>query len=157
MRFLINNWRWGDVPFYIRTGKRLPTRLTEVVIHFKKTPHHLFTQEFPIGKEGNQLIIRIKTDEGILLKFGMKVPGSGYDIRTVDMDFHYKDIGDAELPDAYERLLLDCILGDATLYARADAVEACWEFITPIINAWQKKPAIYSTTARKIGAIHLTT
>jgi glucose-6-phosphate 1-dehydrogenase len=142
MRFLIDNWRWGDVPFYVRTGKRLHTRVTEVVIHFKKTPHHLFTREFPIGTEDNQLIIRIQPDEGIMLKFGMKVPGSGYDIRTVDMDFHYKDIGDAELPDAYERLLLDCILGDATLYARADAVEACWEFITPIINAWQNNPNI---------------
>jgi glucose-6-phosphate 1-dehydrogenase len=113
----------------------LPTRVTEVVIHFKRTPHHLFTREFPIGTEDNQLIIRIQPDEGIMLKFGMKVPGSGYDIRTVDMDFHYKDIGDAELPDAYERLLLDCILGDATLYAR-------WEFITLIINAWQNNPNI---------------
>jgi glucose-6-phosphate 1-dehydrogenase len=142
MKFLIDNWRWGDVSFYIRTGKRLPTRATEVVIHFKKTPHHLFMREFPIGKDDNQLIIRIQPDEGIMLKFGMKVPGSGYDIRTVNMDFHYKDIGDAELPDAYERLLIDCILGDATLYARADAVEACWEFMMPIIIAWQDNPDI---------------
>jgi glucose-6-phosphate 1-dehydrogenase len=142
MKFLIDNWRWGDVPFYIRTGKRLPTRATEVAIHFKKTPHHLFMREFQIGQDDNQLIIRIQPDEGIMLKFGMKVPGSGYDIRTVDMDFHYKDIGDTELPDAYERLLIDCILGDATLYARADAVEACWEFMMPIITAWRDNPDI---------------
>ncbi len=81
------------------------------------------------------MIIRIQPDEGILPKFGMKMPGAGFNIRSVNMDFHYKDLGESELPDAYERLLLDCTHGDATLYARADAVEACWAFITLILEA----------------------
>ncbi len=82
-------------------------------------------------------MIRIQPNEGILLQFGMKVPGAGFKIRNVEMDFHYKDLADVEIPEAYERLLLDCMNGDATLYARADAVEACWEFITPILTAWK--------------------
>ncbi|NOZ61375.1 MAG: glucose-6-phosphate dehydrogenase [Calditrichaeota bacterium] len=143
MKFFIDNWRWGDVPFYIRTGKRLPDRVSEVVIHFKKTPHFLFQSQRSHENGDNFLIIRIQPDEGIVLRFGMKVPGAGFKIKTVDMDFHYSDLGgDTKLPDAYERLLLDCMLGDATLYARADAVDACWEFIMPILRAWQKNPDI---------------
>ncbi len=142
MKFFIDNWRWGGVPFYIRTGKRLPTRVTEVVIHFKRTPHHLFAREDQDGISYNQLIIRIQPDEGILLKFGMKAPGSSFQIKTVDMDFHYSDLGDAHLPSAYEHLLLDCMQGDATLYARSDAVEATWEFVDPILKAWENHPEI---------------
>jgi glucose-6-phosphate 1-dehydrogenase len=142
LKLHIDNWRWGGVPFYIRTGKRLPTRVTEVAIHFKKTPHSLFTREFKKGVSDNQLIIRIQPDEGILLRFVMKSPGAGFNIRNVNMDFHYKELGESEIPDAYERLLLDCILGDASLYARADGVEACWAFITPILQAWQENPDI---------------
>lgn len=140
MKFFIDNWRWGGVPFFIRTGKRMPTRVTEIVIHFKKTPHQIFRSQYTSYSAGNQLIIRIQPDEGILLKFGMKKPGAGFDIREVNMDFHYSDLADVYLPDAYERLLLDCMLGDATLYARSDAVEACWKFVTPILHAWQKNP-----------------
>ncbi len=142
LKLFIDNWRWGDVPFFIRTGKRLPTRLTEVAIHFKKTPHRLFRHQVSNQDGDNQLIIRIQPDEGILLRFGMKTPGAGFQIKPVDMDFHYKDLGDIEIPEAYERLLLDCIQGDATLYARADAVEACWTFITPILQAWRDNPDI---------------
>jgi len=142
MKLYIDNWRWGGAPFYIRTGKRLPTRITEVAIHFKKTPHCLFTRETSSKVSDNQLIIRIQPDEGILLKFGMKLPGAGFQIKTVSMDFHYSDLAETPVPDAYERLLLDCILGDASLYARADAVEACWAFITPILEAWQHDPDI---------------
>ena len=140
MRVHIDNWRWGGVPFYIRTGKRLPTRITEVAIHFNKTPHRLFRQHMPELHGDNQLIIRIQPNEGILLRFGMKQPGAGFHITSVDMDFHYKDLGDIDVPDAYERLLLDCVQGDATLYARADAVESCWAFVTPILDAWEQDP-----------------
>ncbi len=140
LKFFIDNWRWGGVPFYIRTGKRLPTRVTEVVIHFKKTPHKLFTSQYTSYTEDNKLLIRIQPDEGILLKFGMKLPGTGFQIKEVGMDFHYSELADIYLPDAYERLLLDCMLGDATLYARADAVETCWKFVTPILEAWNDNP-----------------
>ena len=142
IKLFIDNWRWGGIPFFIRTGKRLPIRITEVAIHFNKTPHHLFTQEFQSIANDNLLIIRIQPNEGLLLRFGMKTPGAGFQIQSVDMDFHYKDLINIELPDAYERLLLDCMQGDATLYARSDAVEACWHFITPILDAWQNNPSI---------------
>jgi glucose-6-phosphate 1-dehydrogenase len=137
MKFYVDNWRWGGVPFFVRTGKRLPTRVTEAVIHFKRTPQALFSHGQSGGAAANQLIIRIQPDEGILLKFGMKQPGEGFQIRNVEMDFHYADLGETMLPEAYERLLLDCLLGDATLYARADSVEACWAFLTPILDSWK--------------------
>jgi glucose-6-phosphate 1-dehydrogenase len=135
MKFFINNWRWGGVPFYIRTGKRLPTKVTEIVIHFKPTPHFLFHID-DINKAVNQLIIRIQPDEGILLKFGMKEPGAGFSVKNVNMDFHYSDLADIRLPSAYERLLSDAMLGDSTLYSRDDTVETAWKFLEPIQNAW---------------------
>ncbi|MFV0377857.1 MAG: glucose-6-phosphate dehydrogenase [Mangrovibacterium sp.] len=142
MKFFIDNWRWSGVPFYIRTGKKLPTRVTEVVIHFKKTPHRLFATQNGYEQAANQLVIRIQPDEGILLKFGMKVPGAGFNVQTVNMDFHYDQLRDVHLPSAYERLLLDCMQGDATLYSRGDAVVKAWEFVQPILNAWQNNPDI---------------
>jgi glucose-6-phosphate 1-dehydrogenase len=140
VRFFIDNWRWAGVPFYIRTGKKLPTRVTEIVIHFKTVPHHLFGSSS--NSVNNQLIIRIQPDEGILLKFGMKTPGAGFDVQTVNMDFHYSELINTKVPSAYERLLLDCMQGDATLYARGDAVEQAWHFVQPIINAWETNPEI---------------
>jgi glucose-6-phosphate 1-dehydrogenase len=140
VKFFIENWRWGGVPFYIRTGKRLPTKVTEIVVHFKPTPHRLF-QENGLGVNNNQLIIRIQPDEGILLKFGMKLPGAGFNVKTVNMDFHYSDLSDVHLPSAYERLIYDAMMGDSTLYARADAVEAAWRFVAPIQKAWAEDPA----------------
>lgn len=140
MKLFIDNWRWGDIPFFIRTGKRMPERVTEVVIHFRKTPHVLFKDSQVCDAGCNQLVIRIQPDEGILLKFGMKTPGSGFRIKNVSMDFHYSDLADSPIPEAYERLLLDCMLGDATLYARADAVEACWAFVTPLLDEWRNNP-----------------
>ncbi len=137
MKCYIDNWRWGGVPFYIRTGKRLPTRITEVAIHFKKTPHLLFTRDYPTRYNDNQLFIRIQPDEGILLRFGLKMPSAGFNIKSVNMDFHYKDLGEIEFPEPYEQLLLDGIQGDATLFARADAVETCWGFVNPILEAWR--------------------
>jgi glucose-6-phosphate 1-dehydrogenase len=142
MKFFIDNWRWGGVPFYIRTGKKLPARVTEIVIHFKQVPHHLFSKNGNLGPEYNQLVIRIQPDEGILLKFKMKTPGAGFQTQTVNMDFHYSDLAEVRLPSAYERLLLDAMQGDATLYSRGDAVEEAWSFVQPILNAWKNNPDI---------------
>jgi len=141
LKFYIDNWRWGGVPFYIRTGKRLPTRVTEAVIHFKPTPHYLFSEKG--GCDGcNQLIIRIQPDEGILLKFGMKIPGAGFNVKNVNMDFHYSDLAADRIPDAYERLLYDCMNGDSTLYTRSDAVLAAWRFLDPVLQAWKNDPSV---------------
>ncbi len=140
VKFFINNWRWGGVPFFIRTGKRLPTRVTEVVIHFKSTPHHLFQREDKFA--GNQLILRIQPDEGILLKFDMKEPGAGFNVKNAAMDFHYSDLANVRVPSAYERLLHDVMLGDSTLFSRDDEVETTWKFIEPIQKAWSNTPCI---------------
>jgi glucose-6-phosphate 1-dehydrogenase len=142
MRFFINNWRWAGVPFYIRTGKKLPTRVTEVVVHFRHVPHHLFNAFPGYQPVENQLIIRIQPDEGILLKLGLKIPGAGFHLQTVNMDFHYSRLDSKNLPSAYERLLLDCMHGDATLYTRGDAVEEAWKFVQPVLNAWDINPEI---------------
>lgn len=141
LRFHIDNWRWGGVPFYIRTGKRLPTRVTEAVIHFKQTPHSLFSVKS--NCDGcNQLIIRIQPDEGILIKFGMKIPGAGFKVKNVNMDFHYSDFAVERIPDAYERLIYDCMNGDSTLYTRSDAVLAAWKFLDPVIEAWKNDHSV---------------
>ncbi len=131
LRCEIDNWRWAGVPFYVRTGKRLPTRVTEVVIHFKTTPHPVFSVNAP----ENKLIIRIQPDEGISMRFGLKKPGAGFEAKEVSMDFRYSDLSSASnLLSAYERLLLDAMKGDATLFARTDAVHACWKFVQPILD-----------------------
>lgn len=137
LKFYIDNWRWAGVPFYIRTGKRMPTRVTEVVIHFKPNHHHLFSSQTHLANPQNTLVLRIQPNEGILLKFAMKIPGAGYNTEQVNMDFHYDDLSNVYVPDAYERLILDCMQGDATLYARGDSTEAAWEFIDPILRAWE--------------------
>ena len=136
LKFYIDNWRWGGVPFYIRTGKRLPTRVTEVVIHFKPTPHFLFSQN-DVCQSCNQMVIRIQPDEGILLKFGMKTPGAGFDVQNVNMDFHYSDLSVQRIPSAYERLLYDTMKGDSTLFARTEEVLEAWKFLTPVIDSWK--------------------
>lgn len=141
LKIYVDNWRWGGVPFYIRTGKRLPTKVTEVVIHFKPTPHYLFSNR-DMNNSCNQLVLRIQPDEGVLFKVGMKVPGQGYDIQNVNMDFHYSELSNTYLPTAYERLLHDCMIGDSTLYQRVDAVEAAWKFVDPILNAWKSDDKI---------------
>jgi glucose-6-phosphate 1-dehydrogenase len=136
LKFYVDNWRWGGVPFYIRTGKRLPTRVTEVVIHFKPTPHFLFAQN-DVCRSCNQLIIRIQPDEGILIKFGMKTPGEGFEVQTVNMDFHYSDLSNQRIPPAYERLIHDTMKGDATLFARTEEVLEAWKFLTPVMECWK--------------------
>ena len=153
MACYIDNWRWSGVPFYIRTGKRLPTQVTEIVIHFKANPHRIFAQKDGLTDAGNQLIIRIQPDEGLLLKIGMKVPGAGFQVDKVGLDFHYSSLTDHYIPQAYERLLCDCIQGDSTLFQRNDAVEATWKFVQPIINAFAnpRKNPIYGYAAGTWG------
>jgi glucose-6-phosphate 1-dehydrogenase len=138
-RFEVDNWRWSGVPFYLRHGKRLPKRATEIAIQFRDVPHRLFA-EADTDPEPNLLAIRIQPDEGILLRFGSKVPGLGFDIRTVTMDFTYGSSFAVDAPDAYETLLLDAMLGDASLFTRADEVEAAWSIATPILDAWLDAP-----------------
>ena len=130
LRCEIENWRWAGVPFYVRTGKRLPARVTEIVIHFKTTPHPVFSQNAP----ENKLIIRIQPDEAISMRFGLKKPGAGFKAKEVSMDFRYADLAGAQVLTAYERLLLDAMKGDATLFARTDAVHAAWKFVQPILD-----------------------
>lgn len=138
MKAYIDNWRWGGVPFYIYTGKRLDENKSEIVIHFKSTPQQLFVGQCS-GGSCNKLTLRIQPDESISLKFGLKLPGTGFQVKQVSMDFRYASLSENYLPDAYERLLLDAMLGDATLYARSDALEASWRFIDPIICHWEKE------------------
>ena len=141
MKVFVDNWRWGDVPFYIRTGKRLPERVTEVVIYLKPAPLQLFKQA-NISQSANKITLRINPDAGIAVDFGMKIPGAGYKVQNVNMDFHYSDLAQTKIPEAYERLLLDCMIGDSTLYARADAVRASWKFVDPILKVWKDNPDV---------------
>ena len=141
MKVYVDNWRWGDIPFYIRTGKCLPERVTEVVIHLKPAPHQLFKQRC-MAQSTNMIILRISPDAGVAVDFGMKIPGAGYKVQNVNMAFHYSDLADHKISEAYERLLLDCMIGDSTLYARADAVKASWKFVDPILNEWKNNPEV---------------
>ncbi|MCT8562215.1 glucose-6-phosphate dehydrogenase [Glaesserella parasuis] len=147
VRCQIDNWRWAGVPFYVRTGKRLPARVTEVVIHFKITPHPVFSQNAP----DNKLIIRIQPDEGISMSFDLKKPGAGFEAKEVSMDFRYADLASPSLLTAYERLLLDAMKGDATLFARTDAVHACWKFVQPILDYKAERGRIYEYEAGTWG------
>ena len=140
MKLGISNWRWGGVPFYIRTGKQMPTKVSEIIVHFKPTPYPLFNCAGQTCPMANKLIIRIQPNEGIVLKFGMKVPGKGFEVEQVSMDFSYSSLGKLFIEDAYARLIEDCILGDPTLFTRSDAVEASWRFFTPVLNFWKEHP-----------------
>lgn len=142
LKFYIDNWRWAGVPFYIRTGKRLPTKVTEVVITFKTPPHTLFQKHEQVTHLHNQIVMRIQPDEGLLLKFGMKVPGSGFNVKTTGMDFHYSDLAEEKVPEAYERLLLDVMKGDPTLYTHGDSVIEVWKFLKPIQDVWANDPNV---------------
>ena len=140
MKLYLDNWRWAGVPFYLRAGKRLSKRITEIAIQFKQAPLRLFERASPDGIEPNLLLLRIQPDEGISLRFGAKLPGPAVHVRPVNMDFRYATSFGIASASAYERLLLDCMLGDATLFARNDAVEAAWSAVTPILQAWSKGP-----------------
>ncbi len=144
VRLQIDNWRWARTPFFLRSGKRLPRRVTEVAIHFKQPPHVLFEGGKPMLP--NVLLLRIQPDEGVALRFGAKVPGPDVRIRDVRMDFRYGTAFGGETADAYERLLLDAMLGDGTLFARADEVEEAWRIVDSIVAGWKqsrRRPAEY--------------
>jgi glucose-6-phosphate 1-dehydrogenase len=137
LQAFIDNWRWAGVPFFMRTGKRLPTRASEITIHMKDVPPILFNASK--GLKPNILVIRIQPDEGFALEISSKMPGPRVDVRPVDMDFDYSRVFGATSPEAYERLLLDVMIGDATLFMRRDAVEASWRWITPILDRWEQE------------------
>ncbi|RAQ94920.1 glucose-6-phosphate dehydrogenase [Thermogemmatispora tikiterensis] len=141
LKLFIENWRWADVPFYIRTGKRLPKRSTEVTIQFKRVPHLLYKPSEARELIPNRLTVRIQPEEGITLKFGAKVPGAAQRLKSVDMTFSYATAFQTEPPDAYERLIADCMLGDSTLFIRRDEIETAWRIIDSITTAWQQMPA----------------
>lgn len=138
LKLYIDNWRWAGVPFYLRTGKRLPKRLTEIAIEFNLPPLLLFGRQGVNQMEPNSLVFHIQPDEGISLKFESKIPGQDNRIRPVNMDFRYTSSFGEPAPEAYERLLLDAMLGDPMLFTRYDEVEAQWALITPILEAWRQ-------------------
>jgi glucose-6-phosphate 1-dehydrogenase len=136
LKLFIDNWRWADVPFYIRTGKRLPKRMTQVVVQFKRAPFVLFRKTAVDHLEPNRLVLHLQPEEGISLSFGAKFPGPVVRLGAVDMAFNYADHFRATPQTGYERLLYDCMLGDATLFQRTDMVEASWKIVAPIQNVW---------------------
>jgi glucose-6-phosphate 1-dehydrogenase len=138
-RLNIDDWRWSGVPFYVRTGKRLPKRATEIAIQFRAVPHHLF-KDTAAEPDANLLAIRIQPDEGIMLRFGAKVPGLGLDVRSVTMDFTYGSAFSVDSPEAYETLILDALQGDQSLFTRADEVEEAWSLVDPIVDSWAQSP-----------------
>jgi glucose-6-phosphate 1-dehydrogenase len=138
MQLRVDNWRWAGVPFYIRTGKRLPKRVTEVAMQFKDVPHLPFAASQAAGLDPDLLVLRIQPDEGITLRFGAKVPGQAFRVRSVSMDFFYGAAFLEEAPDAYERLLLDALVGDPTLFIRSDEVQQAWRIVDPVLTAWEE-------------------
>ena len=141
LKLTLDNWRWADVPFYVRTGKRMPQKQSTIIVEFKRAPFVLFRE---IGVERlrtNRIVIHIQPDEGITLHFGAKIPGPIVNVGPVDMDFNYSDYFGEQLATGYERLLYDCMIGDATLFQRADMVEAAWCIVTPILDVWSAIPA----------------
>ena len=141
MQLHVDNWRWAGVPFFVRTGKRLPKRVTEVAMTFKRVPHLPFVSSLARDLEPNSLVLRIQPDEGVTMDFGAKVPGPEFRVRTVSMDFSYGAAFLEESPDAYERLMLDAMVGDPTLFIRDDEVEQAWKIVTPIQEAWESGQA----------------
>jgi len=140
VRFMVDNWRWQGVPFHLRSGKRLPRRVSEIAIQFRRPPHLMFPRG--AGELAPNLIaIRVQPDEGISLRFETKVPGIGLEMKPVEMDFSYREAFSGPEHSAYETLLVDCMTGDATLFARRDEVETAWAVIDPIIEAWESRPA----------------
>jgi glucose-6-phosphate 1-dehydrogenase len=137
-KLFVDNWRWADTPFYIRAGKRLARRETTIAIEFKRAPHPPFEETDPESLKPNVLVVHIQPDEGVSLEFAAKVPGQGITLRTVHMDFLYGGTFRMGIPEAYERLILDCLLGDATLFTRADEVEEQWSLVDAIVGFWKR-------------------
>jgi glucose-6-phosphate 1-dehydrogenase len=151
LKVFVDNWRWAGVPFYIRAGKRLPKKATEIAIQFRSTPHTLFARGETRGLEPNVLVLRIQPEEGISLKIGAKVPGSGFEVSSVNMDLLYGTAFLEEAPDAYQRLLLDLMLGDPTLFIRADEAEGAWGILQPVMRAWSESEEIPTYPAGSWG------
>ena len=142
LRLFVDNWRWQDVPFYLRTGKRLPIRVSEVFIQFKPVPHRSFPASAVADWRPNRLALRIQPDEGILLRFQAKQPGPEITLDPVKMRFYYKDAFNVQQPEGYETLLLDVFRGDQTLFMRADQISTSWAAITPVLEAWERHAPI---------------
>ncbi|MDQ4133419.1 MAG: glucose-6-phosphate dehydrogenase, partial [Actinomycetota bacterium] len=138
MRLKVDNWRWAGVPIYVRTGKYLPKRVTEVAMEFNPVPHLPFAANQTEQLDPNALVLRIQPDEGITLRFGAKVPGQMFEVRSVSMDFFYGAAFLEETPEAYERLLLDALVGDPTLFIRSDEVAQAWRIVDPVLTAFEE-------------------
>jgi glucose-6-phosphate 1-dehydrogenase len=138
LRLYVSNWRWAGVPFYLRTGKRLARKLTEIAVTLKPVPHLAFQSSGSVGPQANQIILTVQPDEGVSVSLGAKIPGPRMRIRPVNMEFHYGTSFVSESPEAYERLILDAMRGDATLFTRNDEIEALWGIIDPILTAWHE-------------------
>ena len=138
MRLKVDNWRWAGVPIYVRTGKYLPKRVTEVAMEFNRVPHLPFAADQAEGLDPDALVLRVQPDEGITLRFGAKVPGQTFRVRSVSMDFFYGAAFLEETPEAYERLLLDALLGDQTLFIRSDEVAQAWRIVDPVLEAFEE-------------------
>lgn len=147
MKLSIENWRWADVPFYIRTGKRLPEKHTSITVQFKSAPFKLFRGTTVERLRSNRIEIHIQPDEGITLHFGAKIPGPLMKVGAVDMDFNYCEHFHTQMATGYERLLFDCMMGDATLFQRADMVEAGWSIVSPVLRSWSRSHAAISKYA----------
>jgi glucose-6-phosphate 1-dehydrogenase len=139
VRLQVDNWRWAGVPFYIRTGKSLARKVTEIVVTLKPVPHLAFQQSGSLGVHPNQLILAVQPNEGVSMSLMAKIPGSRMRVRPVNMEFLYGTSFLSQSPEAYERLILDTMRGDATLFARDDEVEAAWRIVDPILEAWEKE------------------
>ena len=151
-KLFVENWRWADTPFYVRAGKRLPRRETTIAIQFTRPPHPPFEETASEGLQPNVLVVHVQPDEGISLAIGAKVPGQGLTLRTVTMDFLYGGSFRSDVPEAYERLILDCLLGDATLFTRADEVDEQWALTDAIHSAWARgRPAFPNYAAGSWG------
>jgi glucose-6-phosphate 1-dehydrogenase len=140
LRLEVENWRWAGVPFYLRTGKRLARKVTEIAVTLKPVPHLAFSQDGSLGVRPNQLILTLQPNEGVSLQFGAKIPGSRMRIRPVNMEFLYGTSFLSQSPEAYERLIMDAMRGDATLFTRNDEVEAQWRICDPIVRTWEARP-----------------
>jgi glucose-6-phosphate 1-dehydrogenase len=138
LRLEVDNWRWAGVPIYLRTGKRLARRVTEIAVTLKPVPHLAFQAEGSVGVQPNQLILTVQPNEGVSLSLGAKIPGIQMRIRPVNMEFLYGTSFMSQSPEAYERLIMDAMRGDATLFTRNDEVEAQWRIIDPILEAWER-------------------
>jgi glucose-6-phosphate 1-dehydrogenase len=139
-RLEVDNWRWAGVPFYLRTGKRLARKITEIAVTLKPVPHLAFSQDGSLGVQPNQLILTIQPNEGVTLRLGAKIPGTRMIIRPVSMEFLYGTAFLSQSPEAYERLITDAMRGDATLFTRNDEVEAQWRICDPIVSEWAQAP-----------------